>query len=334
MRLDCKRVLTGRLHKTMLERRMVGCAQVGFMGAVMAATRERRAGREVRIGLALGGGAELGLAHIGVLRVLERNGLCPSRIAGSSAGALVAGFYAAGTPLDVMERIGLRLKWRTIQRMTIPILALSTNEPLRRFLEMTLPVKDFSSLRMPLRVVTTDLLTAEMVVYEGGRGFVSSGMIEEPDIAFETGDLVEAIRASCTRPVINQPVQMGERLLVDGCLTNNVPAMLVRDMGADVVIGVDLLGSRGRVARPTNILSYAIRTQAINLHWALKNRHSAADVLIQPDFSDIGEPRFGRGQEIMLSGERAAESLVPAIRAATARCEAALEKSGERARGG
>ena len=311
----------------MLKRRKGGFRQIGLMGASMATRSESHAGRELRIGLAFGGGAELGLAHVGVLRVLERNGLFPSRVAGSSAGALVAGFYAAGTPLDRMERIALRLKWRTIQRMTIPILALSTNEPLRRFLEMTLPVKDFSSLKMPLRVVTTDLLTAEMVVYEGGRGFMSSGMIEEPDIAFETGDLVEAIRASCTRPVINRPVQMGERLLVDGCLTNNVPAMLVRDMGADVVIGVDLLGSRARAPRPTNILSYAIRTQAINLHWGLKNRRSAADVLIQPDFRPVGEPRFGKGKEIMLSGERAAESSLPAIRAAMARCEAAFEQS-------
>ena len=238
-----------------------------------------------RIGIALGGGAERGFAHIGVLRALEQNGIFPAFISGSSAGAFVAGFYASGIGIDRMIHIGARIKWRTLQRMTLPVLALSTNEPLRRFLKMTLPAKTFDQLKIPLRVVTTDLLTAEMVVYQGGPGLHPRGLIQDPDITFETGDLIEAIRASCTRPVINRPVQIGERLLVDGCLTNNVPAMLVRDMGADIVIGVDLLTSHGKASRPKNIFSYAVRTQAIHLHWALKNKHSAADVLIRPDFN-------------------------------------------------
>ena len=288
----------------------------------MAWSREdgcAKEGQTLSVGVALGGGAELGLAHIGVLRVLEKHGLAPTYLAGSSAGALAAAFYAAGTPVDTMERIGLRLNWRTIQRMTIPVLALSTNEPLRRFLEKTLPVKDFDSLKRPLRLVTTDLLTSEMVVFEGGPGWRPRGLIDDPDIVFARGDLLDVIRASCTRPVINRPVQLGERLLVDGCLTNNVPSLLTRDMGADVVIGVDLMARSRKSTRPTNILSYAMQTQAINLHWALKNRHAAADVLIRPNFGPLKEPGFSAGERIVRLGEAAAEASLPAIRQAIAR---------------
>jgi len=266
------------------------------------------------IGLALGGGAELGLAHIGVLKTLEENGFPIRYLAGSSAGALVASFYAAGAPVALMERIAHRMNWRMLQRMTLPLLALSTNEPLKRFLERTLPVRSFDALKMPLRLVTTDLLTGEMVVFQGGPGLRSRRLVNDPDVVFEQGDLIEAIRASCARPVINRPVEIGGRLLVDGCLTNNVPALLVRDMGADVVVAVDLTARRRRASPPSSILSYAIQCQAINIHWALKSRHLAADVVIRPDFSGLRQTDFQAAGEIIRAGEMAATAAVPAIR--------------------
>jgi len=273
---------------------------------------------EPRLGLALGGGAELGLAHIGVLRVLEEHGFRIECIAGSSAGALVAAFYAAGASVPLMERIARRLRWRMLQRMTFPVLALSTNAPLKRFLERTLPVRSFDALKIPLRLVTTDLLSGEMVVFQGGPGLRSCGLVEDPDVVFEEGDLIEAVRASCTRPVINRPVEIGNRLLVDGCLTSNVPALLVRDMGAKVVIGVDLMTYRRRASRPANMLSYAIQSQAINIHWALKNRHLAADVVLRPDFSALREADFREAAEIIRAGEEAAEAKLQEIQKACA----------------
>ncbi len=276
--------------------------------------KQREGQREhANFGLALGGGAELGFAHIGVLRALEHRGLFPSFLAGSSVGGLVAAFYAAGTPIAKMRRLGMRMNWRTVQRMTLPILALSTNEPLRTFLTAMLPVLDFASLRIPLRLVTTDLLTAQMVVFEGGPAFQSRGLINDPDVVFTTGDLVEAIRASCTRPIINRPVKLENRLLVDGCLTNNVPAALVRDMGADVVVAVDLHRHRLRLKPPSNILAYAIQAQAIQLHWTLKRRKIAADIVIRPDFSGIETHDFSEAERVMQCGETAAEAAIPAI---------------------
>ena len=173
----------------------------------------------------MAGAPKLGLAHLGILRVLKEAHLPVDCIAGSSAGALVAAFCAAGAGIEDMVQMALRLNWRRLQRMTLPVLALSSNEPMRRYLALTLPAKEFENLVMPLRLVATDLLSAEMVVFEGGPGLKSLGLVTDPDVVFLRGDLHEAIRASCTRPVINRPVELRNRLLVDGCLTNNVPSL-------------------------------------------------------------------------------------------------------------
>jgi NTE family protein len=268
-----------------------------------------------KLGLALGGGAALGLAHIGVLSVLEEAGLRPSFLAGSSAGALAAAFYCAGASIGTMRQIALRLHWKGLQKTTLPILALGTNEPLGHFLKHLLPVRDFDALRLPLRIVTTDLLTAEMVVFEGGPPFHPRGMIDDPDIVFDRGDLIEAVRASCARPVITHPVRIGERLLVDGGLSCNVPGQLTRDMGADVVVAVDLHTRRWKNERPRNLIAYAAQAQAIFQHWTIKSRRIAADVVIRPDFSALSSPEFSEREAIIRCGEEAARAAVPRIRA-------------------
>ena len=267
------------------------------------------------LGLALGGGAALGLAHIGVLNVLEEEGLAPSLLAGSSAGSLAAAFYCAGASIQTMREIALRLHWKGLQKATLPILALSTNEPLGHFLKHLLPVRDFDALRLPLRIVTTDLLTAEMVVFEGGPPFAPRGEIHDPDVVFARGDLIEVLRASCARPVITHPVRIGERLLVDGGLSCNVPAQLVRDMGADIVVAVDLHTRRWKNERPRNLIAYAAQSQAISLHWTIKDRRIAADVVIRPDFGALSGPEFNEREAIIRSGEQAARAAVPRIRA-------------------
>jgi NTE family protein len=270
------------------------------------------------LGLALGGGSELGLAHLGVLCVLEEHGIRASYISGCSAGALVGAFYAGGAPVKFMREIGVRLNWRAFQKFTLPVLALSTNEPLGRFLRRFLPARDFASLRIPIRLVTTDLLTAEMVVFQGGPAFQPRGIVEDDEVVFETGDLIEAIRASCSRPVINRPVKIGQRLLVDGALTNNVPALLTRDMGADVVVAVDLHRRRWKDAPPTNIFTYAAQAQAIHLHWSLKHRKIAADVVVRPDFSGLRALDFSAAEDLVRCGEEAARNALPAIQEALA----------------
>lgn len=268
-----------------------------------------------RLGIALGGGAALGLAHVGVLNVLEEAGVQPDYVAGSSAGALAGAFYCAGASIQSMREMALRLTWKNLQKSTLPILALGTNEPLGHFLKHLLPVRGFDELRLPLRIVATDLTTAEMVVFEGGPAFTPRGEIEDPDVVFERGDLIDAVRASCARPVITHPVRIGDRFLVDGALSCNVPGQLVRDMGADVVIAVDLHTRRWKNERPRNLIAYATQSQAIFQHWTIKNRRIAADVVIRPDFTALAHPEFSERENIILAGEEAARAALPRIRA-------------------
>jgi len=266
------------------------------------------------IGLALGGGAHFGVAHIGVIAVLEREGLRPDYVSGTSAGAMVAAAYASGVSVAEMKRLAQGLNWKSLQRAVFPRLALTSNEPLGAFLRTIMPVTSFEDLRMPLRIVTTDLVTGEMVVFEGGPAFQREGLVTEPDIVFETGDLVDAVRAGCARPVINLPVRMGDRLLVDGFLANNVPARLVRDMGADVVVAVDLHAKPAPATEPRNILQYAWQSNTIFVHWAVRRGRIWADVVAQPDLRDVGLSDFSQAQLTIRRGEEAMEEKLPLLR--------------------
>ncbi len=271
------------------------------------------------IGLALGGGSHFGVAHIGVIAVLEREGLRPDYIAGTSAGAMVAAAYASGVSVPEMRRLAERLSWKSLQKAIFPRLALTNNEPLGTFLRKVMPVTRFEDLQIPLRVVTTDLVTGEMVVFEGGPAFERKGLVTEPDIVFETGDLVEAVRAGCARPVISLPVRIGDRLLVDGFLANNVPARLVRDMGADVVVAVDLHAKPAPSTAPRNIIQYALQSNTIFVYWAVRRGRIWADVVAQPDLRDVRRSDFSQAQLTIRKGEEAMEEKLPLLRTCLAK---------------
>ena len=151
------------------------------------------------IGLALSGGAARGLAHIGVLRALSENNIPVDYIAGTSAGSLVGGAWAAGMPLDKIEDIGMKLRWRDIGRMTMSRLGVQSNARLEDYLRSTLPVARFEELPIPFAVVATDLHSGQPVVMR------------------DRGDVPFAIRASCAIPGLYIPVtDDAGRQLVDG----------------------------------------------------------------------------------------------------------------------
>lgn len=275
--------------------------------------RQRRDGRTGGVfGLALGGGGILGLAHVGVLEVLEGAGLVPDILTGTSIGSVVAACYAGGARVEAMKRIGRRFSWRNVRkRKILPTMAVYSSAPMKDWLARILPCGDFNELDIPTALVATDLRTAQMVVMGGD--YLDDMEGGDGDIVVVKGDLAEAIRASCTVPVLFEPVEMEGRPLVDGFLTNNVPAGLARQMGAETVVAVDLQQHSTMYANPSNIFEFAMQSQIIYRYWAVKNRRIWADVVIRPNLVEFGWDDTDRIDDIMLAGREAALEKLPEI---------------------
>ena len=179
-----------------------------------------------RIGLALGSGAARGMAHIGVLKVLEAEGLRPDAIAGTSMGALIGAFYAAGIPVDEIERIALGFDVRTVtgvSEMALGKGAVFSGTKVQAFLREYLP-ETFEELRMPFGCVATDIT-------------------RNVPVRFTSGNLIAAVRASVSVPLAFVPVRMGDALLVDGYICEPIPVELARRLGGETIVGVDVSGA-------------------------------------------------------------------------------------------
>lgn len=197
----------------------------------------------IKIGLALGGGAALGWAHIGVLRVLQENGVRIDVIAGTSIGSIVGACYASDK-LDSLEEIARAMNWRKMIGLADVQIGKSgflAGEPIIKLLNKHFDGLLIEDLNIPYGAVAADLVSGEEVV-------------------FRTGDVVQAIRPSISLPGIFTPVRSGDRLLVDGGLLNTVPVSVCQDMGADYVIGVNVVGDYQGQAGASGILSIGRET--------------------------------------------------------------------------
>src|ERR1041384_6135300 len=187
------------------------------------------------LGLALSGGAARGMAHVGVLRALLENNIRIDCIAGTSAGSMVGGAFAAGMSIDQIAEFGRTLRWRDIGRVTMSRLGVQSNERLEQYLRARMPVARFEHLKIPFAVVATELKTGAAVV-----------MRDEGDVPF-------AIRASCAIPGWYVPVvDQNGRQLVDGGLVAVVPSTMARALGADIVIAVDVNRKGASFIGPTS----------------------------------------------------------------------------------
>ncbi|MEM1043912.1 MAG: patatin-like phospholipase family protein [Bacteroidota bacterium] len=270
-------------------------------------------------GLALGGGGARGFAHVGVLKVLAREGIQADVIAGTSMGGLIGAAYASGSPVELIERevLGLAQRSRLLRLADrIPSLqALLSGKRLETYLAEVMGADStFADLRRPLSLVTSDLVTGREVV-------------------LTRGPLVPAMRATMSLPGIFAPVEMGRYRLVDGGILNNVPADRTRDLGADVVMAVDVLPHF-----PANQLGEAPRVEALELPlvppgvrdvWeagfvtisALTARNleqARPDLIVRPALPADVNVLFGftRADELIAAGERAMRAALPRLREA------------------
>lgn len=260
--------------------------------------RSKQTPRRPRLGLALSGGAARGVAHVGVLKVLSEHGIGVDCLAGTSAGAIVAGAYAAGMTIEELETLGRNLRWRDFGRMTVSRLGVQTNARLEDYIRERFPITRFEDLSVPFAAVATDLDSGAAVV-----------MRDEGDIAF-------AIRASCAVPGWYVPVvdEKG-RQLVDGGLVANLPVSIVRSLGADVVVAVDVNFDGAKfLGSPTSIIGVLLQSMLVVQRTAVRYQRQLADVVISPRVGNIRWDEMGRADELLTAGAEAAEAAVHFIK--------------------
>jgi NTE family protein len=247
------------------------------------------------IGLALGGGFARGMAHIGVLKVLEEEGIPVRFIAGTSVGALIGACYCSGLSIEELEKVAHSVRFTTFARWTVSRYGFASNDRMVTFLERTLKVKTFEELRIPLGVTATDFNSGEGVV-------------------FHSGSIVDPVRASCAYPGMFLPVEIRGRYLVDGMLSYPVPTAPLHEMGADRVIAVHLRGQWTKSGAPRHLFdvigqSFAIAQDQMSHLW-----RGAADVIVEPDVAGFSYDDFKRAGELISAGEEAMRKVLPEVR--------------------
>ncbi|CAG8871537.1 Outer membrane protein assembly factor BamA [Pseudomonas fluorescens] len=292
-------------------------------GPLLAAEQARP-----KVGLVLSGGAARGLAHIGVLKALEEQGVRIDAIAGTSMGAVVGGLYASGYKVEELEKLALEIDWQQALSDAPP----RRDVPFRRkqddrdfLVKQKLSFRDDGSLGLPLGVIQGQnlalLLESKLAHTADTRDFdqlpipfraVATDIASGEKVVFRRGHLPQVIRASMSIPAVFAPVELDGRLLVDGGMVDNIPLDVVREMGVDVAIVVDIgtpLRNRKQLATVVDVLN-----QSITLMTRRNSEEQLAavrsdDVLIQPSLASYGSTDFGSAREMIEAGYRATRIL-------------------------
>jgi NTE family protein len=247
-----------------------------------------------RIGLALGGGAARGFAHIGVIQVFEEAGIRPDLVVGTSAGSLVAALYAAGRSGAELGSLAARMDEGALTDWAFPGRGLIRGEALARFVREHTGGRPIEHMTLPLGIVATDLDSGEPVL-------------------FRSGDTGLAVRASSAVPAVFQPVGIGGREYVDGGLVSPVPVRFAREMGATLVVAVDISQAPegGPTGDPFKMLlqTFTIMGKSIN-RFELRD----ADIVLRPALAGIGGSDFRARERSLAAGRSAALAQLPALR--------------------
>ena len=264
------------------------------VGAALGTGAQRAVAAPARIALVLGGGGCRGHGHIGVIRVLEKHGLKPDLVVGSSSGSLVGALYAAGMTSDQMERYGQQLGGNLLRDWIFPKLGLFGGGAIRRFVVERVGPGRIESLPTRFAAVATDLKTGEMAV-------------------LDRGDLGLAVQASASIPGLLEPVDIGGRLYVDGNLSAPLPVDAARRLGARRVIAVDVTfpPEQANLADPFDVLyqSFSILTRKL----ALEERRRA-DLMIEPNLPEHRDMSHATLKTLVEAGEHAARDALPGLR--------------------
>lgn len=265
-----------------------------------------RVAAPLRIALALGGGAARGFAHVGVIKVLESQGIRPDIIVGTSAGSVVGALYAAGISGFELQRLALGIEDSSLSDWSLPDRGIIKGEALQNYVNAALANRPIEKLKKILAIVATDLQSGEAVV-------------------FRTGNTGMAVRASSSVPGLFQPVRINGREYVDGGLVSPVPVNVARSLGADVVIAVDI-SSRPQFGKTASSIDVLLQTFNIMSHALAQHELPQADVVIRPNVNAFSGADFQAKHLAILEGERAVSESIPALREKIAQAAALAAK--------
>lgn len=269
----------------------------------VAAAAPVAAPKPVRIGLALGGGAAKGFAHIGVIKMLEANGLKPDVVAGTSAGSVVGALYASGMDAFALQENAVALDAASIRDLRLFSGGLVQGQKLQDYVNGQVRNRPIERLGRPFAAVATQLETGKRMV-------------------FTRGNVGQAVRASSSVPGVFEAVQIGRFTYVDGGVVSPVPVDAARDLGADLVIAVDISTKTDGTA-PGSLLGNVNQSITIMGQKLGALELARADVVIRPRVLDIGAADFEQKNRAILEGERAAMAAMPQIKARLAQLRAA-----------
>lgn len=250
---------------------------------------------KIRIGLALGGGAAKGFAHIGVIKMLEANGFQPEVVSGTSAGSIVGAFYASGMDAFQMQQHAVALDEASIRDVSLFAGGMVKGQKLQDYVNRMVGNRPFEKMKKPFAAVATQLETGERMV-------------------FVRGNIGQAVRASCSIPGVFEPVKIGSFYYVDGGVVSPVPVDAARQLGADLVIAVDI-STKTTGKTPGNLLGVVNQSITIMGQKLGQLELARADIVIRPEVNDIGPVDFERRNGAILEGEKAALAALPQIRA-------------------
>ena len=248
--------------------------------------------KKSKFGIALGGGAARGMAHIGVFKVMEREGIRFDLVAGNSAGSMVGALYAAGMSWRDMYDFASQIRPLDILRKRTRLCIHSGQ--IEAIMKRAIGDMTFDDLALPFTVIAVDVRTGELV-------------------RIREGSVAKAVRASCSVPGVFTPTPWENMMLIDGGTLNSVPADIAREMGADRVIGVNLNQDRRSGTRSNNRMQ--ILLAAINMMMSVNAERGirASDVMISPDLSEYKYHRLDNLSDLVERGEAAAEKALPEI---------------------
>lgn len=249
--------------------------------------------RELKVGLALGAGAARGLAHIGVLQVFQEKQIPVHMIAGTSIGSIIGAFYASGVDLYMLGKLSEHLQWKHLTDFTICKTGLINGNEILSFIRLLTQNKKFSELNLPFAVMATDICNGEEVI-------------------LKEGIVADAVRASISVPGVFTPVELSGRLLVDGAVTSRLPVRAVKELGADLVIGVDV-AAEPTINKNSNIIDIILQTISIMDSEIAKLKATEAEIIVKPSIGNVAGTAIHRAGECIEIGRQAALAALPQI---------------------